>query len=65
MEVIVNKKMDVYISGLLVCIVDEIEQWVYDSLGYIYSKVVMGQCLMGNGGSVKVILIDCVVNNVV
>ena len=62
-ELTANKKMDVYISGPSVCTADDTEQWVYDSLGRIHSKAAMGQCLTGNGGSAKVTLTDCVVNN--
>lgn len=62
-ELTTNKKMDVYISGPSACTADDTEQWVYDSLGRIHSKAAMGQCLTGNGGSAKVTLTDCVVNN--
>ena len=62
-ELTANQKMDVYISGPSACTADETEQWVYDSLGRIHSKAAMGQCLTGNGGSAKVTLTDCMVNN--
>ena len=62
-ELASNQKMDVYISGPSACTADETEQWVYDSLGRIHSKAAMGQCLTGNGGSAKVTLTDCMVNN--
>ena len=62
-ELASNQKMDVYISGPSACTADDTEQWAYDSLGRIHSKAAMGQCLTGNGGSAKVTLTDCVVNN--
>ena len=62
-ELASNQKMDVYISGPTGCTADETEQWVYDSLGRIHSKAAVGQCLTGNGGSAKVTLTDCVMNN--
>lgn len=62
-ELTSSQNIDVYISGPSGCVGDDTEQWVYDGLGRIHNKAVIGQCLTGNGGSAKVTLTECVKNN--
>lgn len=58
-EALQNGSYDVYISGSSGCKGDPSEQWVYDGLGRIHSRLAIGQCLTGNGNSAKITLTQC------
>lgn len=61
-EALADGKLNVFISGQTGCTADDSEQWVYDVVGRIHSKVDLGQCLTGNGGSAKITLERCSLN---
>ncbi len=61
-ETLTDGKLNLYISGPSGCTADESEQWVYDAIGRIHSKSNPDQCVTGNGGSAKVTLERCVLN---